>query len=132
MVPRVGDHLRLVQRHPVLYAVAKPPRDEVRVRREVIDDRARGPATLLLQRLWEIPVVKGDERTDPFGEQLIDQTVVERDALLVRRTGARREHARPAAGEAVGAEPQPVHERAVLTPAAVVAARGVAGLAGGE
>src|SRR5438093_9623441 len=131
VVSRVGDDLGLVQRHPVLYTVAEPPRHEVRVRREVIGDRARGPATLVLQRLWEIPVVEGDERTDPVREQLIDQSVVERDALLVRRTGARREHARPADGEAVGPEPELVHERDVLTPAVVVVARGLARLAGG-
>src|SRR5437867_903381 len=88
MVSRVGDHLRLVQRHPVPYAVAKPPSDEVRVRREVIDDRARGPATLLLQRLREIPVVQGDEREPgrKTGGERWD---------LAHRGGSASSHARP-------------------------------------
>src|SRR5439155_21618993 len=77
-----------------------------------------------------IPVIERHERTDADRKERVDEGVVEVEALLVDPAAPARQHARPADRVAVRAEAELAHERHVLSPAVVVIARDVAGLAG--
>ena len=100
-VPSEGDHLRLVHRDPVLDPVTQPRADDVRELREPLDRLGRRPATLLLQRLREIPVVERGERTDPRLKQRIDDAIVEIQTPRIHLAVRIGEYARPRDREAV-------------------------------
>ncbi len=63
------------------------------------------------------------------GEELVDEAVVEVEALGVGCAGALREDARPGDGEAVGLEAEGLHESDVFFVAVVVIVGDVAGVA---
>src|SRR5437867_2211454 len=126
----VRDDLGLVQGHPVTDAVAEPPRDDVRVASERGHRLRRRPATTLLERLWQIPVVQSDEGPNTVLEQLVDEPVVEREPRLIHGAAPARYDAGPADREAIGVAAQVAQESDVLAVAVVVIAGDVAGLAG--
>ena len=74
-------------------------------------------------------MVEGDEGFDPGLEQPVGQPVIEIEPGRVDRTPPRGQDARPGNREAVGVEPQLTHQPDVLSPAVVVVAGHVAGVA---
>ena len=76
----------------------------------VLGERVHGvlrlpAAVAVLQRLRQVPVIQRRERLDPGRQQLVDETVVEVEALLVRRARALGEDPRPGDPEAVAPAP---------------------------
>ena len=94
---------------------------------EAVDDIAVGPAAGLLQCLRHVPVVQRQPRQNVGTEQLIDEALVEVDARRVHRSPVGT-HPRPRRREAVGLQPETLHERDVVAVAVVVIARDIAAL----
>ena len=124
--PRAQEHLRLVERHPVLDPVAEALGDGGGVAREPLADVAVQPAAAVIERQRQVPVVERHPRRDVRAQQLVDQPVVEVEPLGVQRPGPVGEDARPRDAEAVGLEPQRLHDRDVFLVAVVVVAGDVA------
>ena len=100
-VAKEGEHPRFVEHHPVLYAVTKRLDARLSVGREVTDNFAIRPASFVLERLGQVPVVQRRERPDAVREQLVDQTVVVIEARLVQLPFAFGKDAGPGDAEAV-------------------------------
>ena len=116
-----------VDRGPEGNAVAELLEGERRVVPEPLDRVAVRPSTQILESLGEVPVEQGGVRCDAVLEQGIDEVVVEVDPLLVDRTAAFGQEARPAQGEPIGVESDLLHQADVLLPAVVVVDRDIAG-----
>ena len=127
-----GKDGRLVERHPILDAVAQGRREQRGVVGEPADDLRVGEAAAVLQRLRQVPVEQVDQRLDARGQQGVDEALVEVEAGLVDGAGPRGQHARPADAEAIGARPQIGHQPDVLRVAVVVVAGDVARAAIGD
>ncbi len=89
-VAEVARAVRLVERRPVLDAVAEGGGHDVGVLGEVERRRPLRPAALVLEHLRQVPVIQRDVRFDAGGEQLVDETVVEVECLPERRRRDRR------------------------------------------
>ena len=118
---------RLVLGDPVPHPVAEPGRHRVRVLHEGPRRVAPRPAALVLEALRQVPMEERRVGDDAGVEQAVHQTAVEVEPARVHAAAALGQHARPRDREAVRLEPQVLHERDVLAPAAVVVAGDVAG-----
>ena len=127
-----GKDGRLVERHPILDAVAQGRREQRGVVGEPAHDLRVGEAAAVLQRLRQVPMEQVDQWLDARVEQGVDEALVEVEAGLVDGAGPRGQHARPADAEAIGARPQVGHQPDVLRVAVVVVAGDVAGAAIGD
>ena len=92
---------RLVERRPVLHAVAEPVLRDGGVVGEAVRRVAVAPAAVVLERLRQVPVVERRVGLDAAREQPVDEPVVEGEARLVDRAAAGRHDARPGDREAV-------------------------------
>ena len=129
-VPVHRVHGRLVERDPVLDAVAEASEAKRRILDEGARGRLRKPAVVLdLQHERQIPVVERDHRVDSVRYQLVNQHRVEAHALLVHRAIAIGQHARPRDREAVVAQSHLRHQLHIGAPAVVVIGGHVARLA---
>ena len=128
-VAEEGRDPRLVVGDPVGHAVAERAEDVPGVVREALDDVARRPTALVLERLRQVPVVERRERRDPALEQAVDERGVEVEPLPIRPAAPVGLDARPRDREAVALEPERLHQVEVLAPAVVVVAGGLAGVA---
>ena len=72
-------------RDPVGDEVAEVVEEDRRILGEPVDDVARRPAALVLERLGQIPVVERRERRDPSLEHALDERAVEVEAARIRR-----------------------------------------------
>jgi hypothetical protein len=113
----------------VFDSVAKRAAHHVGEIGEGLDSAASRPATLILKRLRQIPVVECHERHDLARQQLVDQAAIEVEAALVGLAMALRQDTRPADRETVGTQTQLLDQRDVIAPAMVVIACDVAGAA---
>ncbi|GAA2165038.1 hypothetical protein GCM10010403_48700 [Glycomyces rutgersensis] len=128
---------RLVEGPPGVDAVGEAGADDRGVVAEALGGLALGPAAAVLKGLREVPVVERRHRLDAGLDELVDEPVVEVEALGVGRSGAVGLDARPGDGEAVGVDAEGLHEGDVLVdPVVVVAGHGAGlaapGLAGGR
>ena len=131
-VAEEGEDGRLVERHPVLDAIAQVRREERGVVAEPAHDLRVGEAAAVLQRLRQVPVEQVDQRLDARVEQGVDEALVEVEARLVDGAGPRGQDARPADAEPVCARPELGHEADVLRVPVVVVTRDVARAAIGD
>ena len=115
---------RFVQRGPHLHPVAERIMHVECVLGEAVGGVADSPAAVLLQRLRKVPVVKGEPGQDAGIQQLVDEPLVEVDALEVERAAVGT-HPRPRRREAVGLQSHRGHERHVVAVAVVVVARDI-------
>ena len=72
-------------RDPVGDEIAERVEEDRRVLGEPVDDVARRPAALVLERLRQVPVVQRRQRPDPALEHALDERPVEVEPALVRR-----------------------------------------------
>ena len=128
-VAEPGAAPRLVQRDPLADAVAECRRDHPRVLGEPARGVAGGPATRVLQRLRQVPVVQREGRLDAALAQAVDQATVEVQAGLVGRALAVRLDARPGHREPVGADAKLGEQVEIGVEPPVVVAGHVAGVA---
>ncbi len=127
-VADVDEGTHLVQGHEVLDAVGEMFGDVAGVVGEGFGGVAGLPAAFVFEGLGEVPVEERAVGLDVGGEELVDEAVVEVEALGVGRAGALREDARPGDGEAVGLEAEGLHELDVFFVAVVVVVGDVAGV----
>ncbi len=128
-VADVGEDGRLVERHPLLHAVAVPFEHQVRVVSEPVGDRAVRPTAEVLERLGQVPVVEGEHGLDVLRQEGVDEPVVEGEALLVDSALAERHHPRPRDRETVCLEAEAGHQVDVFLHAVVVVAGDITGSA---
>ena len=110
-VAQDGGAERLVEGDPAVHPVAEVLLGDLRVLGEALGGVADPPATRVLQRLGQVPVVEGDRGRDPLLQQRVHQPVVERRgppgspapcpsagcAATPARSGSCRHPARPSA-----------------------------------
>ena len=118
-------HPWLVVRDPVGHEIPEVVEENRRILGEPVDDVARRPAALVLERLGQVPVVQRRQRPDPSLEHALDERPVEVEAALIRRPTSGRLDPRPRDREAVALEAERLHQVEILAPAVVVLARGV-------
>jgi hypothetical protein len=132
-VAEVGAAPRLVQRDEQRHPVPERGGHDAGVLPEALRGRPCRPAARVLQGLREVPVVEGDGRGDPRGQQRVDQRRVERQPLVVdgaeRVGGHLRGDPGPGHREPVRRQTQGGHERDVVGVAVVVVVGDVAGVA---
>ena len=120
-VAELRENVLLVDRDPMLHAIAEALEHEFRVRGEIVGALPALPATVaVLERLRQIPVVERDHRRDAVLQAFIDDVIVKLDAFFIRLAAALGQHARPRDGKAVRLQPHLAHERDVFLVAVVV------------
>ena len=124
-----GENPRLVERHPMLDAIAEVLRADGGIVAEVSRGVAIGPSAEVLEHLRKIPMIERDERLDVVLQQLIDDAIVKVDALLIGLALAVRHDARPRERDARGIQPEVGHQRDVVAIAMIEIARDIAGIA---
>ena len=122
-VPEERGAPRLVERRPVLHAVAETELRDRGVVGEAVRRVAVAPAAVVLERLRQVPVVEGGVGRDAALEHAVDEAVVEVEAGVVDLAAAGRHDPRPGDGEAVGRHPERRDEVEVGLPPVVVVAR---------
>ena len=101
-VSKLDESPELVDGKKMLYSIRKMFSNVTRIIAECLRGVSRLPtATVVLQRLRQIPVVEGGKRLDVVSEQFVDEEVVKVEAFRVRRAGALGKHTRPRDREAV-------------------------------
>ena len=80
----------LVERGEPLDPIAIAPRGQRHIVGEPPRTIAIGPATAIIERLRQVPMIEADPRLDVGRQQRIDQTVVEGQARLIGRAAAGR------------------------------------------
>ena len=125
-------HPRLVVGDPGGHDVAEGVEDDPGVLGEALDDVARCPAALVLERLRQVPVVQRRQGLDAALEHSLDERTVEVEAALVGRPAARRLDPWPGDREAVALEPERAHQVEVVPPPVVVLAGRIARVAVGD
>src|SRR3954453_15714982 len=82
-VAQVGGAPRLVEGGPHRHPVTKGTGHDGRVLGKTQGGVAVGPAAGVLELLWQVPVVEGDDRLDRTLEQRVDKARVEVETLAV-------------------------------------------------
>ncbi len=96
------------------------------VLRETLGRRAVGPATLVLERLGEVPMEEGERRDDVMPSQGVDEASVVIETPLVRGSATLRLDPGPGHREAVRGDAEVGHQRHVGLVPVVLIARHVA------
>ena len=120
---------RLVERDPVLDPVAEREGGRRRQLGEPVRGLPGRPATGVLERLGQVPVVERHPGRDAGGEQLVDEAVVEVEPGAIGKATAVGQDPRPGHGEPVRAQAEFAHQGDVLAVAVHVVARDQAGVA---
>ena len=121
-VAEVRHHPGLVEGQPVSHAVPEPGFHGGGVVGERVRSSPHPPSALILEALGEIPVEQGEERLYARFQQPVHQLVVEVQPGLVDGTPTLRYHPGPRYREAVGRQPQVLHDPDVVAPSVVVIA----------
>ena len=118
------DHVvLLVDGEPVFYPVSVRPEQERGVVDIVVDAAPVQPsAVLVYQSLRILEVIDGDDRNDIRRDQLVNELIVEIDALLIYLAVSLGEYAGPCYGEAVGLEAHLLHQGYVFPEPVIVVA----------
>ena len=125
-VAHLDERAYLVQGEEAADPVAQLRGGKARIGGEGLRRVARFPAAAILQHLRQVPMIERGEGFYAVGQQLVDQPVVERQALRVGQSATLREQARPGDREAVGRDAQRLHQRHVLLVEVIVIAGDVA------
>src|SRR5258708_35827903 len=91
----IDEGEELIDREETRDPVAKLPRDIAGIIRKRFGGVAGLPSALVLQRLRQVPVVKGRKRFHAGFEQRIDQAAGEVETLRIRLTDPRGEDSAP-------------------------------------
>ena len=128
-VADVDEGAHLVEGHEVLDAVGEMLGDVAGVVGEGLGGVAGLPAALVFEGLREIPVEEGAVGLDAGGEELVDEAVVEVEALRVGRAGAVGKTRGQATEKRKALRPRSLHEGDVFVVAMVEVVGDVAGVA---
>ena len=122
-VAEVGRAPRLVVGRPRRHPVAEALVHDGGVLDEGLGRAAHRPATRVLERLRQVPVVERGDRLDAGRQQRVDEALVVVEPARLDPAAALRQDARPRQREAVGVDPEAADQRDVVLEAVV----GVAG-----
>ena len=125
-VTQPDEALGLVESHPIPDPVAQMPGDQRGIIGKPSRRVAMTPSTLVEKNRGVIPMEQSAERPDARLEQAVDQSVVEIQSAGIDLASPPREQARPGKGEAVGLQPQILHQPDIVAVAVVVVAGGPA------
>src|SRR5882757_1619706 len=115
-----------VDREKMLDAVAQMLRDMGCVIGKCLRGVARSPAAEAIpKRLGQVPMIQGYEWLDAVRRQLVQQPVIEIEALWVWRTCSFRENARPSNRKTIGFCAQRLHQLNVFLVKMIMIGRGV-------
>src|SRR5579871_971469 len=84
----------LVERCPVLNAVAEPPRRQQRIFGKPMGGVAVLPAAAVFERLRQVPVIQANPWLDAGFEHGVDQAIVEFETAMVELDPSLRQQAR--------------------------------------
>src|SRR5215217_4049782 len=121
-VTHPGRDPGLVQGDPEPHALREGLVDDAGVLCEALARVPVGPATCILQRLRQVPVIQRQHRLDGAPSQAVDEPAVEVEAVLVGWTAPFGLDAGPGHGEAVGLYSEFGHQIEVLFQAVVLVA----------
>lgn len=119
---------RLVDRRPHRYPVAESVEHVRGVVAKPIRDVAIEPATAVIERSRQIPMIERDVRDDVGREKLVDQPRVEVEPGIVDSPSAIGKNAAPRNAEPISLKPDLAHELDVGLISIVVVAGNVAGV----
>mmetsp|Transcript_947 Transcript_947/g.3108 ORF Transcript_947/g.3108 Transcript_947/m.3108 type:complete len:213 (-) Transcript_947:130-768(-) len=119
-VALANKRVRLVEGQPELYAVTQGLEDDPRVLLKGIRNAAIQPAALVLEGLWQVPVIQRDEGLNVHELEEVHELLVEGKPLRVHSADALGEDPRPCDGEAVVRQTQGLRERDIFLPVVVV------------
>src|SRR5438045_3331913 len=109
-ISKIDEHPELIHGEPIVDTVRQPRRHVAGVVAKRFCCIARLPSSaFVLQRLWEIPVIKCRERPNTIRKQLIDESIVKVEALWIRRSSSRGEHTRPRDRESIAFDAERLH-----------------------
>jgi hypothetical protein len=126
--PGIDNDPRLIDGGPHRHAITKRAIHEHTIIGEPARAVAIQPATAVVERGRQVPVIQRRVGHDFMTEQLINQAGVEIDALLVGRAAALRQDAAPGDAEAIRPKSQFVHKSDVGAVAMIVVACDVASM----
>src|SRR5215831_16528427 len=100
-MPEIDEGAKLIYRKEVLDPIAQLLDYIAGVVCKCFNSVAVLPSALVLQCLWQFPMIQRRERRDANGEQLIYDPIIKIQTFCIRFTGPVRENARPRNREAV-------------------------------
>src|SRR5215831_13457329 len=110
----------LIEREEVPRPVAELLGDVTRIVPECIGCVAGFPPAAILHRLRQVPVIERRERRDAVGDEVVDEPVVEVEALRIWRAGALRKYPRPRNREPIRSGAERLHRPHVVSISVVV------------
>jgi len=110
----------LVEREEVPDPVAELFGHVAGIVRECLGGVADFPTAAILQRLRQVPVIERRERRDAVGDEVVEEPIVEVEALRIWRAGAVREYPRPRDREPIGSDGERLHRPHVVSISVVV------------
>src|SRR5262245_41161618 len=110
----------LVEREEVPGPVAELFGDVAGIVRERLGGVAPFPPAAILQRLRQVPVIERWERRDVVGDEVVEEPVVEVEALRIWRAAALRKYPRPRNGEPVRSGGERFHRPHVVSISVIV------------
>src|SRR5262245_35499198 len=110
----------LVEREEVPRPVAELFGDISGIARECLGGVAPFPPAAILQRLRQVPVVERRERRDAIGDEVVEETVVEVEALRIWRADALWEYPRPRNREPIRCGGERLHGLHIVSISVVV------------
>src|SRR5580658_4456518 len=114
LIPKLHKRSNLIHRHEAMHTIRKFAGDIARVLGKGPCRITVFPSALILQCLRQVPVVQRAEWLDSTGKQLVDDAIIEIEALCIRRSAASRKDSRPRNREAITAQPEILHESNVF------------------
>ncbi len=120
---------RLVEGRPPAHLVVQRLEDGTRVVRKANGGVAYRPASGVLERLRQVPVIERRHRIDAGRSEGIDEPPIEVEPTLFDRAASVGHYPRPSDRKAVHLDPEPRHERDVLAKARVMVGGDVARVA---
>src|SRR6266478_4616357 len=110
----------LVEREEVPRPVAELSGDVTGIVGECLGGVAPFPPAAILQRLRQVPMIERRERRDAVGDEVVEEPVVEVEALRIWRAGALREYPRPRNREPIRSGGERLHRLHVVSMSVIV------------
>jgi hypothetical protein len=82
-IARVSDDVRLVERYPMPHTITKPSHHRASVFKKALHGIAADPASLLLDPLWQVPMMQAHPWFDADREHGISESVIKRQPCFV-------------------------------------------------
>src|SRR3981081_4605579 len=94
-----------------MHTITQTARYDIDVVRESLGRLSACPTShFILQRLWQIPVIKGGKWLYTGFQQAINQSIIKIQASAIGLSPARGKYARPCNGEAISVYSQVAHD----------------------